>query len=235
MADEPKAGTPEGAVADGAQSPGTTPAPTDGGLMAGLTDNQRALFLAQEQKAAEGNKALSRVQELEARLAAIQQQQYVQQQAHNPLAEMVGELQQQAQYDVNAKGTLFALSAQAANAAENWLTGEMVKAKVPAEKWDTVAALVRQGNYQRPVKDALALASGSDVPDLQRQLEAERQKNVALEKALNERTVGSNGSRGNPATTTPAAASVEGVLEVTPEQYGQLSRADRERARIVQR
>ena len=203
--------------------------------MAGLTDNQRALFLAQEQKAAEGNKALARVQELEHRLSQIQQQQYASTQQANPVAEMVGELQQSAQFDINSKAALFAISAQAANAAENWLTGEMVKAKVPAEKWDAVAGLVRQGNYQRSVKEALALASGSDVPDLQRQLEAERQRVADLQKALDARTVGSNGSRGNPATTTPAAASVEGVLEVTPEQYGQLSRADRERARIINR
>ena len=219
MADEPKAGTPEGAVADGGNA-GTTPAPVDGGLMDGLTPNQKALFLAQEQKAAEANRVLDENRNLRAQLEAAQQARYGAVQA-NPLADLVGELQQQSQFDVNSRAALFALSAQAANAAENWLTGEMFKAKVPAEKWDTVAGLVRQGNYQRSVKDALALASGSDVPDLQRQLEAERKRVADLEKALNSRTVGGGGSpNGNPATTTPAAVGGGGeAQEMTPQEY----------------
>ena len=198
--------------------------------MDGLTPNQKALFLAQEQKAAEANRVLDENRNLRAQLEAAQQARYGAVQA-NPLADLVGELQQQSQFDVNSRAALFALSAQAANAAENWLTSEMVKAKVPAEKWDAVADLVRQSGYKRPVRDALALSSGTDVPDLQRQLEAERQRTAALQKALDGRTSGGSPA-GNPATTTPAAVAADESPEVTLEEYQKLPKELRDKARI---
>ena len=199
--------------------------------MDGLTPNQKALFLAQEQKAAEANRVLDENRNLRAQLEAAQQARYGAVQA-NPLADLVGELQQQSQFDVNSRAALFALSAQAANAAENWLTSEMVKAKVPAEKWDAVADLVRQSGYKRPVRDALALSSGTDVPDLQRQLEAERQRVAALQKALDGRTAAGGNPPGNPALTTPAAVAADMSEPVTMEEYQKLPKELRDKARI---
>ena len=186
--------------------------------MDGLTPDQKALFLAQEQKAADGNRALSRVQELEARLAAVQNQQYSQQQA-NPMAEMVAELQQQAPYDVNARASLAALTLQAAQQAEIETLRAMTRAGVPAARQDIVAGLVRQSGYRMSVEQADQLARGAEVPDLARQLEAERQRSAALQKALDGRTVGSGAPQGSPTATTPASAGAGSAPEMTAEEY----------------
>lgn len=220
MADPTEAGTPQ-ATPPVSESAGTGAVAADGSESAGKPVDH-ALAMAWKAKA-------ERVNELEQRLANVQQQQYAQQ--PNPLVDTVAELQQTQAFDANSRGTLFALAAQATNAAENWLTGEMVKARVPAEKWDAVAGLVRQSKYQTSVAQAMAFVSGSEVPDLQRQLEAERTRSAALQKALDGQTVG-KGAQGNPAQTTPAAANAGDALSVTLEEYRNLPKELRDKASI---
>jgi hypothetical protein len=187
--------------------------------------------MAWKAKAEEGNKALDRVKELEARLSAIQDQQYARQQQANPLAEMVAELQQQAPYDVNAKAALASLTIQATQQAEMDVLRTMMRLNIPPARQDMVASIVRNSGYRIGVEAADQMARGSEVPDLAKQLEAERQKRMELEKVLNARTVGSS-PQGNPATTTPAAMGGDGVLEVTLEEYAKLPLEQSDKAKI---
>jgi len=96
----------------------------------------------------------------------------------------------------------------------------MTRAGVPAARQDIVAGLVRQSGYRMSVEQADQLARGAEVPDLARQLEAEKRRVADLEKALNARTVGGGSSpSGNPATTTPAAVGGGDVEEMSPQDY----------------
>jgi hypothetical protein len=231
VADPIEAGTPQAKPPD-SESAGTGGQAADGSESAGKPVDP-ALAMAWKAKAEEGNRALSRVQELEARLAAIQNQQYAQQQQANPLAEMVAELQQQAPYDVNAKAALASLTIQATQQAEMDVLRTMMRLNIPPARQDMVASIVRNSGYRVGVEAADQMARGSEVPDLAKQLEAERQKRMELEKVLNARTAGGS-TQGNPATTTPAATSADGALEVTLEEYRHLPREARDKAKIKQ-
>lgn len=217
MADPEKAGTPE-ATPPVSESAGTGAQAPDGSESAGKPVDP-ALAMAWKAKAERVNEAEARLREAEAKLAAAQQAQYAQAQAADPMAQMVQSLRERAQYGDNDAATQLALMTMTATQqAENMLTAEMVKASVPADKWDTVAALVRQSNYRTSVQQALVLARGSEVPVLSNELEAKNKRIAELEKALNARTVGGGGP-GNPASTPPAAASVGDAPEMTPEDY----------------
>ena len=230
MADPNEAGTPP-TETPGSESAGTGVQAADGSESSGKPVDP-ALAMAWKAKAEEGNRALQRVADLEARLASIQQVQYAQQVQADPMSQMVQGLRERAQYgDADAASQLAILTMTAQQAAETNLTNEMVKAGVPADKWDVVSGLVRQSGYRTPVAMALQLARGSEVPDLAKQLDAERQRNAALEKALNSRTVGGS-QGGNPTATTPAAVSAGGTMEVSPDEYVKLSPDERARAKI---
>lgn len=217
MADPNEAGTQQ-AQPPVSESAGTGGTAADGSEAAGKPVDP-ALAMAWKAKAERVNEAERRLAEAEARLAAAQQAQYAQAQAADPMAQMVAEYRERAAYgDKDAQGWLTAMTLTATQQAENQLTNEMVKGGIPSDKWDVVQGLVRQSGYRMSVAQALQLARGSEVPDLAKQLEAERKKTADLEKALNARTVG-GGSPGNPATTTPAAMSVGDVPEMTPEEY----------------
>lgn len=217
MAEPEKAGTPEAATPV-SENAGTGAQATDGSESAGKPVDP-ALAMAWKAKAERVNEVEQRLRDAEARLAAAQQAQYAQAQAADPMAQMVNALRERAQFgDTDAAAQLSILTLTATQQAENQLTNEMVKGGIPADKWDVVQGLVRQSGYRMSVGQALQLARGSEVPDLAKQLEAERQKNAALEKVLSGRTV-SNGSGGNPATTTPAAMSAGDVPEMTPDEY----------------
>jgi hypothetical protein len=227
VADPIEAGTPQ-ATPPVSESAGTGGQVADGSESAGKPIDH-ALAMAWKAKAEEGNKALARVQELEQRIAAAQQQQFAQ---ANPLAEMVAELQQQAPYDVNARASLAALTMQATQQAEMDVFRAMSRSGIPAARQDTVAALVRQSGYRMSVEQADMLARGPEASDLAKQLEAERQKRMELEKVLNARTVGGGSNGGNPATTTPAAAGAGGALEVPFEEWVNLPKELRDKAKI---
>ena len=231
MADPIEAGTPQ-ATPTGSESAGTVgQVGADGSESTGKPVDP-ALAMAWKAKAEKFNDVEGENRDLRARLAAAQQYQYGQVQP-NPMAEMVTELQQNAQFDVNARASLATLTLQATQAAENKLTREMVRHRVPEQSWDIVEGLVRQSGYQMPVEAAIQLARGREVPDLAKQLAAERERSAALQKALDGRTVGGGASpNGNPATTTPAAVGGEESPLVTMEEYQKLPKELRDKARI---
>lgn len=217
MAELEKAGTPptEPVVSESA---GTTGQAGD--------DSERqvkpvdpALAMEWKSKAERVNEVERRLAEAEARLAAAQQAQYAQQAQADPMAQMVQQLRERAQYgDTDAASQLATMTLVATQQAENQLTKEMYKRGVPSDLWDTVEGLVRQSGYRMGVDAAIQLARGREVPDLAKQLEAERKRREELERVLQQRTVG-NSTPGNPATTTPAAMSASDVPEMTPEEY----------------
>lgn len=219
MADPEKAGTPP-TETPVSESAGTGVQAVDGSESQGKPVDP-ALAMAWKAKAERVNEAERRLAEAEARLAAAQQVQYGQAQP-DPMAQMVQQLRERAQYgDSDAATQLSLLTLTATQQAENQLTNEMVKGGITADKWDVVQGLVRQSGYRMSVGQALQLARGSEVPDLAKQLEAERNKNAELQKALNGRTVG-NGSAPIPSSTTPAAVSGGDVPEMTHEEYNRL-------------
>ena len=200
--------------------------------MAGLTPDQKALFQAQEKKAEEGNRAIARAKELEERIAAIEAQRQSAQQPADPMSQMVGNLRERASFgDADASAQLSILSMTAQQAAETNLTNEMVKHRIPVERWDTVQGLIRQSGYRMGVASADQMARGSEVPALADQLKARDERIAALEKALGQRTVGS-ADGGNPATTTPAAVGGSDVTDVSLEDYQKMTPELRAKARI---
>lgn len=217
MAEPEKAGTP-GAETPVSESAGTGAQAPDGSESAGKPVDP-ALAMAWKSKAERVNEVEAKLREAEARLAAAQQVQYAQQAQTDPMAQLVQQLRERAAYgDVDAQAQLATLTMSATQQAETMLVGEMVKAGIPAARWDTVQGLVRQSNYRMSVVQADQLARGSEVPDLAKQLEAERKRREELERVLQQRTV--NGATpGNPATTTPAAMSAGDVPEMTPDEY----------------
>lgn len=217
MAEPNEAGTPP-TETPGSESAGTGATAADGSEQAGKPVDP-ALAMAWKAKAERVNEVERRLAEAEAKLEAQRQAQYAQQAQADPMAQMVQQLRERAQYgDTDAQSQLALMTMTATQQAEGLLMKEMVKRGIPADKWDAVEGLVRQSGYRMSVDHALTLARGSEVPDLAKQLEAERKKREELERVLNQRTVG-GGSPGNPATTTPAAMSASDVPEMTVEEY----------------
>jgi len=217
VAEPNEAGTPQ-AETPVSESAGTGAQAADGSEQTGKPVDP-ALAMAWKAKAERVNDVERRLAEAEARLAAAQQVQYAQQAQADPTAQMVQQLRERAQYgDTDAIAQLSIMTLTATQQAENMLTKELVKRQVPSDLWDTVEGLVRQSGYRMPVEQAVQLARGREVPDLAKQLEAERKRREELERVLNARTVG-NPTGGNPAATTPAAMSASDVPEMTPEEY----------------
>ena len=217
MAEPNEAGTPP-TETPGSESAGTGATAADGSEQAGKPVDP-ALAMAWKAKAERVNDVERRLAEAEARLAAAQQAQYAQQAQADPMAQMVQQLRERAAYgDTDAQSQLALMTMTATQQAENLLTKEMIKRGVPSDLWDTVEGLVRQSGYRMGVDAAVQLARGREVPDLAKQLEAERKRREELERVLQQRTVG-NSTPGNPATTTPAAMSASDVPEMTAEEY----------------
>lgn len=229
MADPIEAGTPP-TETPGSESAGTGAQAVDGSESQGKPIDP-ALAMAWKAKAEKYNELEDRVRNAEARLAYAQNQQFAAQQQANPLQEMVAELQQAAPYDVNARASLAALTIQATQQAETDVLRAMMRQGIPPARQDAVAGIIRNSGYRVSVEQADQMARGSEVPDLAKQLEAERARSAALEKALSGRTVG-GGTQGNPASTVPAAASAGDNLEVTMDEYLKLPKELRDKARI---
>lgn len=195
--------------------------------MAGLTPDQKALFLAQEKKAAEGNAAIDRAKQLEARLEEIQRQQY---QPQNPLAETVTALSERARFgDVDATAQLQVLGTVAAQQAELNLRDAMDDADVPKNLRGTVKALVRQSGYRMDVPTATELARGKEAPVLQNELDRVREENRKLREAIDGK--GANGSPPKVSMSTPAAATeAQFAEEMTVEEYQAIMAQGGERA-----
>jgi hypothetical protein len=147
----------------------------------------------------------------------------------NPADEDVQQLRLRAQLgDQDARTTLF-IGQQAAEAKfENALTKAMVKAKVQAEDWDEVEALVKQSGYQMSVQDAVKRAKGTS-----NRLEAE---NETLRKKLEakEKEVEAERARVRVPTTavTLAAVPVESGT-ISKAQYDAILRAGGEQAKTI--
>lgn len=229
MAEPEKAGTPP-TETPVSESAGTGAQAADGSEQTGKPVDP-ALAMAWKEKAERYNEVERKYNEAMAQIEAARQMQYAQQQQADPMAQMIAQLREEAPYDPKAQAQLSILAMTATQQAELVLNDEMYKAQIPADKWDTVKGLVRQSGYRMSVSNALQLARGSEVPDLAKQLEAERARVAALEKALNGQTVAAN-KPGNPATVVPAAANAGDVVSVTLEEYMALPKELRDKATI---
>jgi hypothetical protein len=220
VAEPNEAGTPQ-AEPPVSESAGTGGQAADGSEQTGKPVDP-ALAMAWKAKAERVNDVERRLVEAEAKLAAAQQVQYAQQAQADPQAQIIQQLRERAQYgDTDAIAQLSIWTLTATQQAENMLTKELVRRQVPADLWDTVEGLVRQSGYRMSVEQAVQLARGREVPDLAKQLEAERKRREELERVLNARTVG-NPPGGNAAATPPAAMSADDIPEMSPEEYNRL-------------
>ena len=232
MVDPSTTGTPPEAVADGGNA-GTTTAPADGGLMAGLTPDQKALFQAQEKKAADGNVALERARAAEDRVAALEQQFF--QQTADPVTQRVLDLNQRAVLgDVEAQGELQTMMVQATQQKELELNDAMIEAQVPHGLWKVVKANIRQSGYRLDVPAALVQARGTtEGPAQQERLRVLEEENRRLRETIDGRTVGG----AKPNTSTPAAPDAgEGPVEMEHGDYlAALARGGAEATALLKR
>jgi vacuolar-type H+-ATPase subunit I/STV1 len=132
-----------------------------------------------KEKAEAFNKLEAEKRQMEQRLAELERVAYSGgvQAATDPTAELVQQLQEQAQYDAAAKAALLAMQESAKARAEQWLMSELFA--VPENKRAKVAALIRSQNYQLGVHDALEFVNDPDAATYQQrvsELQAENER-----------------------------------------------------------
>lgn len=221
MAEVNEAGTPA-AAAPVSESAGTgVEAPQDGSESSGKPIDA-GLLAAWKSKAEQGNAAIRRAEELQARLDALERER--QQQYQNPMAQTVQQLAERAQYgDVDAAAMLSVMQVSAAQQAESNLLDEMVQADVPKKHWNTVKQLVRQSGYRMGVQQAVQLAQGVEAPALNEQLRQKDEELARLRAQLDGRTVG-NGQPKVSMSTPAAPVGDAGVTEMNADEYNAIIR-----------
>lgn len=119
--------------------------------------------------------------------------------ATDPNAELVKQLEEQANYDPVAKATLINMQQTAMVQAEAWLMQQLMY--VPQNKRDKVANIVRTAGYQMNVNDALNLVTDPETKTLAQQLAELKTENERL------RTAKSNGI--SPSAAVPSTTSAD--------------------------
>lgn len=216
MAEPEKAGTPP-TEAPGSESAGTGAQAVDDSEQNGKPVDP-ALAMTWKQKAERVNEVERRLAEAQAQLEAYQRQQYQQQAASDPMAAMLNELRQQAAYDPDKARELALWTVNATQQAELQAERALNRLGLTGQVRDMALQIHQQSGYRTPMEQCAQMARGQEVPDLAKQLEAERKRVQELEKVLNQRTVGGS-SASIPSSTTPAAVSGDEVPEMTAEQY----------------
>lgn len=148
-------------------------------------------------------------------------------QATDPTAELVAQLQEQAQYDPVARAALMNMQSNATTQAELWLSRVLLT--VPDTKRDKVASLIRLSNYQMSPEQALSTVSDPDS-------EATAKKLAELEAEMARlKNVKPNGS--SPSTTPPATVSAgeDAQTEIKQSEYLAILRQGGQRALDLKR
>ena len=147
-------------------------------------------------------------------------------QATDPRAELVAQLQAQAQYDPVAQATLLNMQETLEAKAEVWLAQQLQE--VPKEKREQVAHLIRNAGYQMGAERALSLVTDPESKTLHDKL-AEMQAELDRLK-----TSKPNGT--SPGSVVPATAGQEdgGIQEtIKASEYAATLKAGGDRARAL--
>lgn len=166
-----QAGTP---ASEPTQSGDTqSAAPTAGD--SGNNEQKWQEALKWKQKAEDYNRLEQEAADIRRRFDELQRQAYSGgQAATDPQAELVRQLQEQAQYDPVAKGTLWNMEQTARAQAEVWLARQT--ADVPAHKRAQVEDYIRTKGYQVSAADALRALTDPETKTLAEQLAATKQE-----------------------------------------------------------
>jgi hypothetical protein len=236
MSGEP-AGTPE---ANAAQSDAqSAAAQQDGSEQVTVSKQFKDEALRSWKPAAEKvNQLEAQLQDAERRLQELQRQAYGGgQAATDPQAELVRQLQEQAQFDPVARATLLTMEQAAISRAEVWLARQV--ADVPAAKRAQVEDYIRTKGYQVTAEQALRALADPDVKTLAEQLRETQQE---LERLKGAKPNGSSPSFAPPASVNSDDGKVQESIS-RAEYLAIVSRGsdraasdeDKERARTLAR